>query len=219
MEELREHIEVPVQEEQTQENLFVPEQQQESQKRNEDYEKNIVALRQAKERAERERDEERKRNKEYEARLQAQKEHEDRRDPSDLAEIKDINNLRKEFRALSNEMNLRRMYKDVDDVLTAENIAKLNEHDPELASIIASEKGDAYKQAVLAYKYIKNTLLPKEQEFQKEKDIIASNATKPRSSASVSKSGPLSQINDYAEGTKERRDFVWKQMVEAINSR
>jgi hypothetical protein len=212
MEELQEHIEVPVQEEQ-------PLEQQDTQKRNEDYEKNIVALRQAKERAERERDEERKRRKEYEASLQAQKEAESRRDPSDIAEYKDIDEVRKELRALSNEINLRRAYKDVDDILTPENIAKLNEQDPELANMIASEKGDSYKQAVLAYKYIKSTLVPKNEDFQKEKDIIASNASKPRSSASVSKSGPLSQINDYAEGSKERREFVWKQMVEAMNSR
>jgi hypothetical protein len=50
--------------------------------------------------------------------------------------------------------NLKRKYQDFNDVVNADTIALLEQHDPELAETIADLK-DPYKMGVQSYKYIK----------------------------------------------------------------
>lgn len=186
---------------------------------------NIRQLRLAKEKAEKEREEYFQRLQQYE---QQQKEQESakkevHRDPSDLAEYKDLMELRKEMdqqrvtqEQLSTEIKLRQSFPDIDQVLSADNIAKFREQEPELAAMLNANQ-DMYNKAAVAYKYIKKMGLGSPDPYQKEKDKMAENASKPKSSYSAGKDTPLSQLADYSGDPEARRKHVWQQMKDAIN--
>jgi len=192
-----------------------------------DAEKNFAALRSAREKAERERDEYLHKLKQYEEqqkRSQEPPKQEIYRDPSDLAEYKDLLELRKEMAAQkqnydqqATEIKLRQSFPDIDEVLSAKNIAKFREQEPELAQMLNDNK-NLYSKASVAYKYIKKMGVVDQDLYKKEKEAIAINASKPRPSDSISKGSPLSQMNDFTESTAESRARIYKEMVSAINS-
>lgn len=187
-------------------------------------EENIRQLRQAKEKAEREREEYMLKLKQYEEQQKQSQESakkEKYRDPSDLAEYQDLIEIRKEIaqqkqaqEQLSTEIKLRQTYPDIDQVLTSENIERFNKEEPELAQMLASQQ-NTFSKASVVYKYLKK-LDSADNMYKKEKDQIASNHAKPRSSASVSKGTPLSQANDFMESSEDRRKRVYQEMQAAI---
>ena len=195
--------------------------QQEAQAKS-DAEKNFAALRREKERVEKENREYKQRMLEYEASIKKQAL---QRDPSDLAELRDLDELRQaaarereEYRRELAEIRLRTQYSDIDKVLSAENIAKFKESDPDLAQLIA-EMPDDNKKAIAAYKYIKKLGICQEDNFTREKEAIASNAQKPRSSSAASKQSPLSEMNNYIEKPDEYRKRLYREMVAAAENR
>lgn len=195
--------------------------QQEAQAKS-DADKNFAALRREKERVEKENREYRQRMQEYEA---SAKKAASQRDPSDLAELRDLEELRQsasrereEYRRELAEIRLRTQYSDIDKVLSAENIAKFKESDPDLAQLIADMPDDS-KKALAAYKYIKKMGIGQEDDFSKEKEAIEANKQKPRSSSSASRQSPLSEMNNFIEKPDEYRKRLYKEMIAAAENR
>lgn len=112
---------------------------------------------------------------------------------------------------------LKHKHEDFDEVTSKENIEYLQEHDPELAESITSLKGNPYKQAVAAYKILKNTEYYKNKQYAPDKERAMENKQKPGSVQSVRKGGPLAEANKFdGRLTPEMRERYRKEMVEAI---
>lgn len=198
-------------------------------------EKNFAALRQAKERAERERDDMLRQIQELKMK-QAQQPEEDleiRLGDDDLAEGKHLSKMGRKVKLLeqqlqqaqqqtqqnATEIRLRSQFKDFDSVVSVDNIAKLREDHPEIAQTIAANP-DLYTQAVTAYKLIKRLNISEpEEQFNAEKELVKKNAAKPRPLSSVSPQQgdtPLSRANAFANGlTDELKEQLRKEMYAA----
>lgn len=220
MEEIsnNEHIEATSQEESQQE--------QEAPVQPTPEERNLAALRTARQKAEQERDMYLQKLKAYEAQQQQQQkpaEVEENIDPSDLVEWrhvqKEISKLKEEINSYKTQNNqtttearLKSQYPDIEQVLTPDNIAMLKEQDPELASII-NDNQNLYTKASVAYKYIKKMGIYQGKDFEKEKNAIDANASKPRSSSASSGHSPLGNAHDFMDSsTEERRKQLYKEM-------
>lgn len=190
-----------------------PQQQQQS-----DAEKNFAALRQAKQKAERERDEYQQKLAQMEA---AQKPQERSRNNDDLAEWGDIQKVKQELDSKLQEIKLRTDHPDIYNVVSQDNIDKLRAEDPELAQMIYDTQfQDPAKAMKMAYKYIKKMGIQQPaKDYSKENDLIESNQAKPKSSASATRATPLSQANEYmATSYKEKEAHnrrVFLEMQEA----
>jgi hypothetical protein len=214
--------------------------QQESQpspeeERRERERRNVAALRERKEQAERERDELLRRMKEYETRSK-QKEDPEEDDigvgEEDLVEGKHIRKMSKELRTLKNQLNeqayqsknmatearLKAQYADFDAVVSKDNIENLKQNYPEIAKTLASS-GDLYSAGVSAYTIIKNLGLGTPDIYEKDRQKAQANSSKPRPLASVSPQqgdSPLSHANAFANGlTKELQEQLLKEMAQA----
>jgi len=123
---------------------------------------------------------------------------------------------RQQMEASSVETRIKAQYADFDKIVSSDNISLLNTMEPELANSIASNP-DMYSKAVAAYKAIKKLALPKD-EYTEEKDRILRNTAKPRpsnSTASQSSDSPLTKANAFGKGlTEEQKRAYWKEMQE-----
>ena len=188
-------------------------------------EENIRQLRESRKKAERERDEYLQRLKQMEE-LQKQAQQSPQRDPSDLAEMRDIEEANKrtaaelaKTRAEIQELRLKTQYPDIEQTLSPANIEKLKETDPDLAQII-SEMPDDNRKAIAAYKYIKKMGLDSTKSYDQEKEQIAANQSKPKSSAATGgKQTPLSEMNNFIQDPAEYRKKLYKEMVAAAENR
>lgn len=120
------------------------------------------------------------------------------------------------------EMKLKSQYQDFDKVVSADNLAKLRQANPELAEVIMATP-DVYKQASIAYQMIKQYGIHKDPSYSPDKEIMAKNAAKPRSAAAAAPqvgSTPMSQANMFANGmTDEVKKALYKEMVESARRR
>jgi hypothetical protein len=207
-----------------------------------DYAKNMRALREKAERAERERDDlmrlirensQPKPSKPQANNVEEQAEEDLDIDPDALIEGKQFKKLYNEMKSLKNEVNrykaqtheeqiqikLNAQFPDFDNVVTPENLKLFAELEPEIATTIRGSK-DIYSGAVTAYKMIKKLGLIEPQ--SPEKQVVQRNAVKPRSSNSVSaQSGdtPLSRANAFGSGlTPELRTQLLKEMEQYRNT-
>lgn len=183
---------------------------------------NIRALREAKYRAEQERDEMRRRMAELEQKMNAQPEPADD-DYVEWRQVKThLNKIQKQLTAQTNEQRLRQSYPDIDSVINSQTIAQLNELEPELARTIASNTNE-YDKAVAAYKAIKRCGLYQDPQVQLQKKQIAQNTQKPQASNSVAPQegdSPLHQANAFSSGlTPELKSKLWKEMQEAMGNK
>ena len=88
-------------------------------------------------------------------------------------------------------------YQDFEQIVTAENIEKLKQEDPELERLILLSE-NPYERT---YREIKRAEFFKAHKINKEnEEKIAENSKKPVSSNSFGKQRPLSYANDYAKG-------------------
>jgi phage shock protein A len=229
-----------VQEEETQEqapNNYTQQAQDQWQKSKTKYEyndpnKNIQAMRQKAEQAEKERDAYAKRLQELENQTE-----EFTLGSDDIAEGKHLkkmhSNLTKEIKNLKEELQtyrkqsyeaatearIKATYHDFDSVVNSDNLAALRDRHPELMSTLQSST-DLYSQAVSAYTMIKNLGIgkPPSQEQQR----VQSNIYKPRPSNSVSPQQgdtPLSRANAFAEGlTDDLKDQLRKEMYSSMKN-
>lgn len=120
------------------------------------------------------------------------------------------------------EIKLKSQYKDFDNVVSADNLARLRQANPDLADVIMATP-DIYKQASIAYQMIKQYGIYKDNSYNPEKEIIAKNAAKPRSASAAAPqvgSTPMSQANMFANGmTEEVKKALYKEMIESARRR
>jgi len=194
---------------------------------------NIVKLREAKEKAERERAELAARVEELQKQNVTpgpdQEEIQDYGD-EDFVEGKhlksEIDRVKKQLEAykaqqatISDEARLKQAYSDFDSVVNKDNLAKLKEMDPETAETIALSQASLYTRGAAAYKRIKELNLIVQDNHQQDRARAEGNVAKPRPMNSVSPQqgdSPLSMANAFANGlTPELKRQLLKEMQEA----
>ncbi len=207
--------------------------------------KSIRDLKEAKKRAERERDDYMRRLAELEARSQTQQPTQPEEDEElrigsdDIAEGKHLSKVDKraqskikqleerlsKYESKTNEERiesaLKQKYSDFDKVVSRENVELLSEAYPELAKTIHAN-GDLYSKAVSAYTLIKKFGIYQESQspFSSDKAVAMKNAAKPRSVNSVApqqgEQGALSRANAFASGlTDDVKTQLYKEMMAA----
>lgn len=198
------------------------------------------AVKQLKEKAERERDEAVRRAAELEARYAQQQPQQPVEDYNvdigndDLAEGKHLHKINKrvdnKIKELEEkiaryesaasttmvEQRLRLQYPDIDKVVTKENIEILAMQEPDIAATIDASP-DMYRKAVTAYKLIKKLGIQPEDNFEQDRTRAKVNAAKPRPLTSVNPQqgdSPLSHANAFANGlTDELKASLLKEMM------
>lgn len=103
----------------------------------------------------------------------------------------------------------RSLFSDYDAIMTEENIKKLEKDEPGLAAACAK----APNPWEATYKILKKFILPSEiKKVNKGEEKIKENLSKPASSNSIGRRGPLSNTNLWSESSKEE---LYKEMMEA----
>ena len=200
--------------------------------------RNYREMREAKARAERERDDYMRRLAEFESRQkspqpEATEEDEDiQLGADDIAEGKHLSKVEQKIKKLKaklakyesqstedrTEARLKAKYSDFDKVVSPENIALLTQAYPELAQSMHANN-DLYTKAVSAYTLIKKFGIYQESPLATEREQITKNIAKPRPVTSVSPQqgeGALSRANAFASGlTDELKDQLLKEMNSA----
>lgn len=203
---------------------------------------NFRELREAKEKAEKERDEALAYAQQYQQQYQEPQYQDPYYPPSqedynvniaddDLAEGKHLNKMAKKIQDLENQIYqnqqynndisteavLRAKYPDFESVVTNANLKKLRQDYPEIADSLNASP-DLYKKAVSAYTLIKKFDIGKGDPYMANKNKAQKNSAKPRPLASVSPQQgdtPLSHANAFAEGlTEELKAKLRKEMEE-----
>ena len=200
--------------------------------------KHFRALRQSKEKAERERDEAIRVLREMEAARQQQPPQLDEDDSiqigsDDIAEGKHLNKVTKKIKKLEEqitkyqkqsfevaaETRVKTQYPDYDTVVSPDNIEILKTTYPELARTISGSNEDLYSKAVSAYTLIKKLGIHQEDTYLADKATAQRNAAKPRPLNSVSPQqgeSPLSHANAFANGlTEDLKKQLYKEMQES----
>lgn len=206
--------------------------------------RNFRALREAKDKAERDREKaERERDEVLKIMTQMQshkksdvveEESDARLNPDDFVEWKyvdkEIKKLKSELKNYQTqsavavtEARIKSEYPDFDDVVSQNNVAQLSSQYPQLADAIGSTS-DLYSKAVSAYTLIKKLgISPEDDTYAKDRERARTNAAKPRPLASVSPQqgeSPLSRANAFAEGlTEDLKNQLLKEMKDAIRNK
>lgn len=231
-----EEIPVETSEQQESEEISVGTEQEEAppvQKKDNDYESNVVSLREA-----RERDRDRASKAEYErdqllAYFNSIQQQQQQPPKSNLGIADDefvegkhlgqvsnkVNSLQsevQEYKDMLAELKLNNEFNDFNNVVTEDNVKRLINENPELkASLI---NGDSlYNRGKVAYKLIKKFMAS---HSNNKPQGLYDQAQKPRSSASIKGKSQLSDIglraNGYAD--EERRVRLEREMYDAIDS-
>lgn len=200
---------------------------------------NYRALRELKEKAERERDDLLNRFKQMEqlqkqqpSTPQTQPEQDYSVAPDDLVEGKHLSAVDKKVKQLEDqlktyqqqsatqniEVKLKAQYPDFDKVVSKENIEIFRTAYPELATAIGSST-DLYSQATSAYTLIKKFGIDKHQSTSQNVDRVHQNLSKPVPTASLGTQqgeSPLTKANAFAEGlTPDIKKQLYREMLEA----
>lgn len=116
------------------------------------------------------------------------------------------------------ETKLKQQYPDFDKIVSKDNIDLLRSLHPEIAQTINSSN-DLYSKAVSAYTMIKKLGIIKEDNFQQDRDLAQKNAAKPKPLTSVSPQqgdSPLSNANAFANGlTDDLKKQLYREMIDA----
>lgn len=205
-----------------------------------DQARNFRAVKEAAERASRERDEALARLRQYENNQPHQHIEEEPEEveelnvkPDDLVEGKHLLKYNKEIKALKQQLKqfasqthastaearLRSQYQDFDKVMTLENIRALSAAYPELAKSI-NATNDLYDKSVSAYTLIKRFgIYDETPPYEAEKQKAVANAAKPRPLASVSPQqgdSPMQRANIFAQGlTDDLKQKLREEMAQA----
>ena len=188
-----------------------PEQQPETP--HDDKEKNFAALREAKEKLEKE-------NQEYRQYFEKLKAEEEKKieeqaisggleDDDDFVNVKQLKEIKKELFDLKQAQEnmvtkqipdrLQQRFKDFKEVFTEDNLQKLRKEEPEIFETIKNGS-DPYNAGVSAYKNVKA--------------MLERNKQRPRSVQSISGQGGLSEANMFANDlTPENKDTLVQHMA------
>jgi hypothetical protein len=129
----------------------------------------------------------------------------------------ELNQYRSRSTAEQAELRLKAQYSDFDQIVTSENIKRLQVMEPEEYSSMISNP-DTYAKAKTAYNMIKrNNLYDKYEDIDKK---IEANKSKPRSPSTAGAQNaetPLTKIGDYDRRvlTEEQKEFYRKQVADA----
>jgi hypothetical protein len=183
---------------------------------------NFARLREAKTRAERERDELHARLVELEKTMQKKEEPADD-DYVEWRQVKGhLNKIQQQLEQQTIEQRLKQQYPDIDQVITADAIATLNEREPELARAIRANSNQ-YEQAVAAYKALKRFGIYQDPASRKQQERVEQNMSKPRSLNSLAPQegeSPLHKANAFADGlTDDLKAQLWKEMRQCIDDK
>lgn len=157
--------------------------------------------------------------------------------PDELAEGKHLTKVQKQMARLQQqvkeaerraqemalEVKLKQQYPDFDEVVTAENLQRLQEYDPESALIVESIP-NIYSKAVAAHRMVTqmNKKLQEQQSLEMEKAKAKLNSNKPRPAVSINPQtaeNPMARVNAFAQGlTPELEKQLLKEMYEARNN-
>lgn len=196
--------------------------------------RNFARLREARERAERERDEALRRLQEFENKNkeEVKEEFDFGGSDEDIAEIKHVKMIAKKQKELEDQMKqyqqqatqqtaearLKSQYQDLEKVVTDDNIKRLQEEDPDLAMSLQYNP-DPYSKYSAAYKAIKRLGIYQEDNYEQERKRAQQNVNKPRPLTSVAPqqgNSPLARANAFANGlTPELKTKLIKEMQEA----
>lgn len=122
----------------------------------------------------------------------------------------------REREALTVDDRLQSKFPDYTSTVTRENIELLNELKPDVAESLALLKGDPYRQAKLAYEYIKAFVPQRDETMNKDRKKAEVNSKKPVSVQAVAKQSPIAQSHLFEDGplTQERKNAIYKQMLQ-----
>jgi hypothetical protein len=128
-----------------------------------------------------------------------------------------IKKLESQLEQRSIEDRIRNQFPDFEKVVSAENVKKLNEQFPEIAQMLR-DTGDIMSKASAAYSVIKKFGIHKDV-YEADKQKAIANASKPRPLASVNPQqgdSPLSKANAFANGlTPELQEQLRREMFES----
>lgn len=115
---------------------------------------------------------------------------------------------------------LRSKFTDFDQVVTKENLERLQQSEPELYNTIRSGS-DLFQKGVAAYKTLKSLGIIDEQDtYMKNKETVQNNHKKPISAQAIKGQGALHEANIFANGlTPELKKSLLKEMSEAAKAR
>lgn len=199
------------------------------QERKDRTEKNIRALRSAKELAEKERDTYYKRLQEIEkSQQEAKQKPKVELGDDDLAEGRHVKELKQELESYKREMHqvtienrIKHNFPDFDSVVNNDTVAQLKTAYPELAATL-SASNDLYNTAASAYTMIKKLGIYDGNDYSATRNAVMRNASKPRPVSSVAPQqgdGPLTQANAFAHGlTPELKKKLYQEMIDARRS-
>ncbi len=106
-------------------------------------------------------------------------------------------------------------FPDYRSTLTRENLELFNELEPDLAESLTLLKDNPYRQAELAYKYIKKFVPQQDNTMTKDKKKAEVNSKKPLSVQAVGKTSVIGQVGQFENGlTPEMKAQYWKEMQE-----
>lgn len=139
-----------------------------------------------------------------------------------INEIKKVKQQLKQYGSKSQETaveaKIRATYPDFEKVVSADNVAILNQQFPEIAQTLR-DTPDLYNKASAAYAIMKRFGIYKDMSYEEDKMKAIKNAQKPRPINSVSPQqgdSPLSKANAFANGmTKELQKQLLKEMQDA----
>lgn len=116
------------------------------------------------------------------------------------------------------EAKIRAQFPDFEDVVSVENVAMLNQQYPDVAKML-KDTPDVYSKASSAYHIMKRFGIYKDRSYDEEKMKAIKNSQKPRPLASVAPQqgdSPLSKANAFANGlTPELKAQMLKEMADA----
>lgn len=197
-----------------------------------DRERNLARLREARERAEYERDEAIRYIQQMEAKKNQPVEEEDvvNWESDEFVEAKAVNrklkNLENKLRQYETqtayqvtEARLKSQFQDFDRVVNNESVAALRASYPEIAESL-HQTPDLYNKAVSTYNIIKKFGLAESEKNLVDKAQVARNAAKPKATNSISPQAgdsPLNKANDFANGflSEDRKAQLWQEIQAA----
>lgn len=139
-----------------------------------------------------------------------------------VQELKKVKQQLKKFGSQSTETaieaKIRATYPDFNDVVSQENVARLNKDYPEIAQTLR-DTPDLFNKASSAYSIIKRFGIYKDMTYEEDKMKAIKNSQKPRPVASVNPQqgdSPLSKANAFANGlSKELQKQLLAEMAAA----
>lgn len=127
---------------------------------------------------------------------------------------RELNQFKQQAQSTSIEQQLRNKYNDFDKVMTYDNIAKLRELRPEIASSL-HQSSDLYNKAAATYTILKELGIHQENTYEPERERAVNNTNKPQTASSLKKTeSALSHASEFSGSRldESRKKEIWQQM-------